>query len=65
MKTSKNTPLLAGKKNVSWQKPIKEWMQFFFYLDLKNVYSWKMQTKIKNPTTPSTQPSILLGLWSS
>lgn len=47
MKTSKNTPLLAGKKNVSWQKPIKEWMQFFFYLDLKNVYSWKMQTKKK------------------
>lgn len=47
MKTSKNTSLLAQKKNVSWQKPIKEWIPFV-YLVLKNVYSCKME---KKPTT--------------
>lgn len=59
MKTSKNTSSLAEKKNVSWQKPIKEWINFV-YLELKNVYPCKMEKK-----PPTTQPSVLLRLWSS
>lgn len=47
MKTSKNTSFLAEKKNVSWQKPIKEWIHFV-YLDLKNVKWGK-----KNPNHPA------------
>lgn len=50
MKTSKNTSFLTEKKNVSWQKPIKEWIHFV-YLDLKNVYSCKMEKK--NPNHPT------------
>lgn len=44
MKTSKNTSFWAEKKNVPWQKPIREWIHFV-YLDLKNVYSYKMGKK--------------------
>lgn len=64
MKTSKNTPFLAEKKNVSWQKPIKEWIHFV-YLDLKNVCSCKMEKKTPKQTKPTIQPSVLLRLWSS
>lgn len=55
MKTPKNTSFLAEKKNVSWQKPIKERM-LLVYLDLE------MEEGEKKPTI---QPSLILRLWSS
>ena len=54
MKTSKNASFLAEKMNVSWQKPVMEWIHFI-YLHLKNLCSFKME---KNPINLPAQCSF-------